>query len=151
MSPAPIALDTAEQAEAAFYAALENGDLNTMAAVWMHSDSVVCVHPGGPQLLGYDQVLKSWRKILGNSGGFRISAQLLHHSTDDQVSVRFLNEILFTEDDQSEPFTVLATNAYQRTESGWRLILHHASPSPRTAEEVEDERSEQTDPDITLH
>jgi hypothetical protein len=119
----------------------------------MPSGEVVCVHPGGPQLLGYEQVLSSWREILDNSGGFRISAQLLYHHTDDEVSVRFLNETLFTEDEQADSFTVLATNAYRRTESGWRLVLHHASPSPRPAEEDEAlvDQLEPDDSSVTLH
>lgn len=149
----PNRFDTAEQAEAAFYAALEAGDPDAMDDIWLWSDDVVCVHPGGPQLLGYKEVLSSWHEILGNSGGFRISVQLLHHHTDNQVSVRFLNEILFTEDQQSESFTVLATNAYQKTESGWRLVLHHASPTPRPveADDTPADDADYDDSSITLH
>jgi len=53
----------------------------------------------------------------------------------------------------ADSFTVLATNAYRRTDSGWRLVLHHASPSPRPAEE-DDALADQFEPDdssVTLH
>lgn len=145
--------DSPEEAEAAFYEALETGDATAMAGIWLRSPEVVCVHPGGPQLLGYEQVLLSWREILTNSGGFRLTTQLLHHHTGEHVSVRFLNEILFTEDETAESFTVLATNAYRRTGAGWRLVLHHASPPPRAPEEedtaVEDDPGDERG--VTLH
>lgn len=149
----PYRFDTAEQAEAAFYAALEMGDLDAMAAIWEQSSEVACVHPGGSQLLGYEQVLESWREILGNSGGFRIAAELLHHHTDDCVSVRFLNETLFTGEQGVESFTVLATNAYRKTEAGWRLVLHHASPTPHSAgsDATDEVIAEEDEGTITLH
>jgi hypothetical protein len=28
---------------------------------------------------------------------------------------------------------VVATNVYLRTERGWRMVAHHASPAPATA------------------
>lgn len=145
--------DSAEEVETAFYAALEAGDPDALEEIWMCSPDVVCVHPGGPQLLGYEQVLQSWREILSNSGGFRLSTRVLHEHGDDSVSVRFLNEILFTGDEQTESFTVLATNAYRRTQTGWRLILHHASPPPRPDDRPEApvEHTEPEDPGITLH
>ena len=48
---------TPQDAEAAFYEALETGDLETMMEVWAEDEEIVCVHPGGPRLAGYDQVL----------------------------------------------------------------------------------------------
>ncbi|HMX30241.1 MAG TPA: nuclear transport factor 2 family protein, partial [Blastocatellia bacterium] len=38
--------DAVEQANQSFYLALENADLEAMAAVWLHEDWVKCVHPG---------------------------------------------------------------------------------------------------------
>lgn len=144
--------DTPGKAETAFYSAFESGDVEAMANIWAHSDNVVCVHPHAPQLMGYDEVMQSWRDILRNTTGFRISVQMLHHYTDEEVSVRFVNETLIDENSHSRPVTVLATNAYQKTESGWRMVLHHASPGPSSSDDAEEEEdTERADGNITLH
>ena len=54
---------TAQDAENAFYEALERGDLAAMVAVWAEADDVVCVHPRGPRLVGFDAVRQSWAQI----------------------------------------------------------------------------------------
>jgi len=140
-----------EQAEAVFYTAFENGDLEAMAAIWAQSDDIVCVHPHGPQLTGYGPVMQSWRNILENTAGFRIAVQLVNQYDDGDTAVRFVNETLINENTEARPVTVLATNAYQRTESGWRLVLHHASSTPQTEEATRDEATDEPDEGVTLH
>lgn len=148
----PLAADTAEEVETAFYAAFENGDLDAMAELWEPSDSVVCVHPHAPQLMGYDQVMRSWRDILGNTDGFRVSVQMLHQHSDGQVAVRFVSETLIDENSRAQPVTILATNAYRKTDAGWRMVLHHASPAPsHIGEEDEEEETDEPEENVTLH
>lgn len=147
----PIQAETAAQAEAAFYTAFEKGDLEAMAQIWSPSDEIVCVHPRGPQLLGREEVMQSWQTILGHAGGFRVSIQLLHDYSDRETSVRFVNETLFNDNDPARPVTVLATNAYQRTDAGWRIVLHHASPAPGAVEDSEDAQVREAEIGVTLH
>ena len=59
---------TAQDAENAFYEALERADLERMMAVWAEDEEIVCVHPGGPRLTGQDQVRESWRQIFAGGG-----------------------------------------------------------------------------------
>jgi hypothetical protein len=47
--------------------------------------------------------------------------------------------------------TVLATNAYRRTESGWLMVLHHASPAPQGGEPDDDAETDAPDSSVTLH
>ncbi len=47
---------TPQDAEAAFYEALERADLELMMAVWAEDEEILCVHPGGARLTGQDQV-----------------------------------------------------------------------------------------------
>ena len=47
--------------------------------------------------------------------------------------------------------TVLATNAYQKTESGWRIILHHASPGFGPSAGETDDYPAPNDAGVTLH
>jgi len=60
---------TAQDAENAFYEALERCDLEGMMAVWAEDDEIICVHPTGPRLTGPEQIRESWARIF--SGGPR--------------------------------------------------------------------------------
>lgn len=140
-----------DQAEAVFYAAFENGDLEAMAEIWARSDDIVCVHPHGPQLLGYDEVMQGWRNILDNTAGFRITVRVVNHYSDEAMSVRFVMETLVNENSDAGPVTVLATNAYRRTESGWRIVLHHASPTPQAERDTANEDAHSPGTNVTLH
>jgi len=54
---------TAQDAENAFYEALERCDLEGMMAVWAEDEEIVCVHPVGERLSGQEQVRESWARI----------------------------------------------------------------------------------------
>ena len=41
-----------DETEAAFYDALQRGDIELLMACWAEDDDIVCVQPGGPRLLG---------------------------------------------------------------------------------------------------
>ena len=43
---------TADEVEAAFYEALQRGDLEQLMACWADEDDIFCVHPGGPRQVG---------------------------------------------------------------------------------------------------
>ena len=60
---------TAQDAENAFYEALERCDLESMMAVWAEDEEIICVHPAAGRLTGQDQVRESWAQIF--SGGPR--------------------------------------------------------------------------------
>lgn len=142
---------SADQAQEAFYSAFETGDLESMADVWELSDTVACVHPDGPELLGYQQIMESWREILASTSGLRITVEILEQYDTPQLSIRFVSETLFNETGQSEAVTVLATNVYRKTESGWRMVVHHASPIHRTSEQASDDSANNWDGGVTLH
>ncbi len=52
-----------EEANTAFYRALESGMLERMDEVWAHEDWVKCVHPGWDLLTGWHRVRESWEMI----------------------------------------------------------------------------------------
>ena len=54
---------TPQDCEAAFYEALEAADLEAMMEVWAEDEEIVCVHPGGPRLSGYEQIRDNWAQI----------------------------------------------------------------------------------------
>lgn len=125
---------TPQEAETAFYAALERADLDAMMEVWSEDDEVSCVHPGGPRLTGYEQVRENWAQIF--KSGQRLQVQL----TDQVIvsgmmfSLHSLHENILVRGAQGEAggarSIVVTTNVYLRSGSGWRMVLHHGSPAP---------------------
>jgi ketosteroid isomerase-like protein len=123
---------TAQQAEQAFYQALERADLGAMMQVWAEDEEIVCVHPGGPRLVGLDAVRDSWREIF--SAGPRLRVRLLDPRVQGgrMLSVHNVYERITVRGDL-RAHLVLATNVYVLTTGGWRMLLHHASPMPASA------------------
>ena len=122
---------TPQDAEAAFYDALERADLEALMAVWAEDEEIVCIQPGGPRMTGYASVREVWRRIF--ESGQRLVVTLSQpvilqgmlvtvHSLCEQISLRD------GEADQTAP--LVATNVYVRGAHGWRLLVHHASPAP---------------------
>lgn len=124
------AFPTPQDAEAAFYEALEANDLEAMMEVWAEDEEVVCIHPGGPRLAGYEQVRESWSQIV------RSGQRLKVHLTDQvvlsgmMVAIHSVHENVLVQGEARARAPVAATNVYLRTGNGWRMILHHASPAP---------------------
>ena len=121
---------TAQDAEAAFYDALERGDYPAMVAVWAEDEEVLCVHPGGPRLRGTEEVLGQWKRILGN--GQRLKVRITHQVViaGPMIAVHSVQENI-TVEGQGAAQPVMATNVYQRLGAGWRMVVHHASPVPQ--------------------
>lgn len=119
-----------QEAEAAFYEALERGDLDAMMSVWAEDEEIVCVHPGGPRLAGYALVREGWRRIF--EGGTRLKVQLLALSTVHAPfsAVHSVIEQIAVVGQKHLAAPVVATNVYIRGALGWRMIVHHASPVP---------------------
>jgi ketosteroid isomerase-like protein len=120
-------LSSAEAVEEAFYDAMRRGDLQAMMMLWSDDDEVICIHPGGPRLVGLDAVRASWESIL-SSGGVAIAvaqprtiagAVLCVHNVIERITVQ----------GQRGPQTIqcVATNVYVKGSRGWRMLLHHAA------------------------
>lgn len=126
----PTAFPTPQDAENAFYEALERADLDAMMAVWAEDEEIVCVHPTGPRLAGHEQVRESWRRIFSGGSGTRLNVSQQVATQAMMVAVHSVHESAPATGATRAPATVVATNVYMRTAAGWRMILHHASPAP---------------------
>lgn len=131
---------TAQDAENAFYEALEHADLDAMMAVWADDEEIVCVHPGGPRLAGHEQVRESWRKIFSGGGGVRIHVTQQVTMQAMMVAVHSVHENVPNPAGQRAATAVVATNVYLRTAAGWRMLVHHASPAPAQTDTRPDTR-----------
>jgi uncharacterized protein (TIGR02246 family) len=121
---------TPQDAEAAFYEALETGDLEAMMEVWAEDEEIVCVHPGGPRLAGFEQVRASWAQILGSRQRLKVQLSNPVVLSGVMLAIHSAYENITVEGESRPRAAVAATNVYLRTGKGWRMILHHGSPTP---------------------
>jgi ketosteroid isomerase-like protein len=113
----------------AFYQAFEARDLDAMMATWADDEDIVCVHPGGTRHVGYEAVRTSFEQLFsGNTKiSFRLDAAVLIETVGlaMQSAVEHLRA-----GDEGARGAAIATNVLMRTPYGWRVVCHHASPSP---------------------
>jgi ketosteroid isomerase-like protein len=118
---------TPDDAEAAFYDAIERADLDAMMSTWADDEEVVCIHPAGQRLAGTAAVRESWRNVFEN--GSRLHVRVTHtvRWTSALMAVHNVLETLYLGDDPTPHGPMLATNVFIRGANGWRLLSHHAS------------------------
>ena len=118
------------EAALAFYQAFEARDIEAMMAAWAEDEDIVCVHPGGPRLVGYEAVRASWEQLF--SGDAKLSFQLDEIVVIETVGLALQSAIehVTLANDPKPRGLAIATNVFLRTPSGWRMVVHHASPAP---------------------
>lgn len=113
-----------QQANAAFYEAFEQRDLDAMSDLWEHSDRVSCTHPGWAPLRGWSAVAASWFAL------FHEAAPTQFILTEQRTSV--VGDVAWVTVDENiigaqVGATVSAVNVFARTDRGWQMVLHHGS------------------------
>ncbi|QHE83848.1 YybH family protein [Hydrogenophaga sp. BPS33] len=120
-----------DDTEAAFYDALQHADLERLMACWSDDDDVVCVHPGGPRLVGHAAIRAAFEALFAN-GSVQAHAEKVHRLDAGDCRVHSVVErVTVMTDDGVQQAWVVATNVYVKTAQGWRLATHHASPGSR--------------------
>lgn len=129
---------TPDDVEAAFYEAMQTGDLDKLMACWADEDDIVCIHPGGPRIVGAASIRSAFEAMFSHGGSIAVRPE--HIRRVDSIasavhSVLEKVEVLTAEGPVNA--YVLATNVYHKTPQGWRLVVHHASPGTQgEAQEV---------------
>ena len=119
---------SADDIEAAFYEALQSADIDKLMVCWADEDEIVCVHPGGPRLVGMGAIRAAFDAMFSN-GSIRAwpeGVRKIESLASSVHSVRERIEVL-TDEGPREAY-VIATNVYHKTPQGWRMVAHHASP-----------------------
>ena len=129
----------ADDIEAAFYEALQAGDIDKLMACWADEDEMVCVHPGGPRVVGVGAIRAAFDAMFSNGS---IKATPLRVRKIESLASAVHNVLekiqVMTEEGPREAY-VIATNVYHKTAQGWRMVAHHASPgTPREMQELSD-------------
>ena len=130
---------SADEIEAAFYDALQNGDIDKLMACWADEDEIVCVHPGGPRVIGVGAIRHAFDAMFAN-GSIRAWPENVRKVESLASAVHNVLERIevMTPEGPREAW-VIATNVYHKTAQGWRMVAHHASPgSPRELQDASD-------------
>ncbi|WP_439520957.1 YybH family protein [Hydrogenophaga sp.] len=121
-----------DDTEHAFYEALQHADLDRLMACWADDEDIVCVHPGGPRLVGHAAVRAAFEALFSN-GSVQAVPEKVRRLDAGSCSVHSVVErVQVMTDDGPQQAWVVATNVYAKTAQGWRLVAHHASPGTRT-------------------
>ena len=126
---------TPDEVEAAFYEALQTGDIEKLMACWADEDEIACIHPGGPRVVGVGAIRAAFDALFAHGGAVHVHAEQIRRVDSLASAVHHvLERVEVMTPEGPANAHVLATNVYHKTPQGWRLVVHHASPG--TAEDV---------------
>ncbi len=130
---------TADEVEAAFYRALQKGDIDRLMACWADEDDIICIHPGGPRVIGATAIRATFESMF-SSGSIRAWPERARKTQAAASAVHnVLERVEVLGPRGPTQAWVIATNVYHKTAQGWRMVAHHASPgTANEAEEVSD-------------
>lgn len=122
---------TPQDAEDAFYDALEGGDAEAMAAVWDPAADIACLLPMSPLIQGAE-VMEMWRSMFEQGMAFDIQVSHLAWIEGGDMALHLIEERIGQPDRASggQVPTVYGTNLFRRGSEGWRLVMHQNSPVP---------------------
>jgi uncharacterized protein (TIGR02246 family) len=130
--PEAALLASADDIEHQFYDALQRGDIERLMAVWTDDDDIVCVHPNGPRLTGHAAIRAAFESMFAHgpvdAHPERVRRQLWPTAAVHSV----LERVQAHTDAGPQVGWVIASNVYVKTDLGWRLVAHHASPGTET-------------------
>ncbi len=135
MQPADLA--TPEDAERAFYQAFAEADLEAMMRVWAEDEEVACIHPLREAARGRRAIEESWREIFLAGAPMRFEVASTCRYRDGELAVHCVEESIHHGPRLRQVARILSTNVYRRTAAGWRLVVHHASPTEAAASDEE--------------
>ena len=129
----PTILISPQDAAVAFYQAFEAKDIETMMATWAEDEDIVCVHPGGPRLVGYDAVRAGWEQLFAGDAKLTFKVDQVVVVETVGLALQSAVEHVTVGDEREPRGTAIVTNVFLRTPTGWRIVVHHASPAPTIA------------------
>ncbi len=120
---------TPDEVEAAFYEALQRGDIDQLMACWADEDEIACIHPGGARLCGAGAIRAAFEAMFAHGGAVHVRPEHIRRVDSLASAVHHVLEKvdILTPEGQGSAH-VIATNVYHKTAQGWRLVVHHASP-----------------------
>ncbi|MGA2552245.1 MAG: nuclear transport factor 2 family protein [Burkholderiaceae bacterium] len=119
-----------DDAEQAFYEALEHANLEALMDLWSEDDEIVCIHPGGPRLVGHAAIRAGWKSMFANGPVHARRVQIQVAQGPLSAVHSLIEQVIVAQQGETRVVNVFATNVYFKGPQGWRLVLHHASLTP---------------------
>lgn len=122
-----------EKAVLRFYDAIETmvigGGLDAIGDTWHHTDRVTVRHPMDEWAVGWEEVLATWKSITGfgrpdRGGGKVLSLKAYVYGDFAYVTIVFKAAPSWGGD------KLMCTDILSRMDGVWKVIHHHADPSP---------------------
>ena len=127
---------SADDIENAFYEAMHTADIQKLMGCWADEEDIVCIHPGGPRLIGAGAIRAAFEAMFAN-GNIQAYPERIHKIDSLASAVHHLVERVEVMTPQGpQKAWVIATNVFHKTPQGWRMVAHHTSPG--TANEAND-------------
>ena len=120
---------TPQDAEDAYYDAIDEQDLEAMMAVWEDSEQSLCLLPMMPAQQGKAAIRQAWEPLLGGELKLEMAIKHLCWIELDAIAIHLVEEQVQTPGQPGEQ-AVYATNIYRKGEAGWRILMHQNSPTP---------------------
>jgi ketosteroid isomerase-like protein len=134
----PLLFASPEECEQAFYDAMESADIDAVGELWLDDDDVCCIHPGGARLAGGAAVRASLVALLSNGPVQILTVSRKCFESPTLAVTNVIEEVVVAQGGSRQLVHVIATNAFAKTPSGWKMVLHHAAAAPQgRAAEVE--------------
>jgi ketosteroid isomerase-like protein len=126
--------ESPQDAEDAFYDALETGDAGAMTQVWERSGDIACLLPMSPLIIG-PEVVEMWRSMFEQGAAFDIQVRHLRWIETGDMALHLIEERIGAPEGGSgggaeHSQAVYGSNLFRRGDDGWRLVAHQNSPTP---------------------
>lgn len=116
-------------ANAAFYQAFQDRDLDAMAMVWSQGSGTLCVHPGRNAVKGWEAIRSSWATIFRHTNLLEIDTEIISVETSGNLAyVVLVESVLQVTGGRRSKALSVATNIYECMAQKWYLVHHHGSP-----------------------
>jgi ketosteroid isomerase-like protein len=123
---------TPQDAEDAFYDALEEGDLDGLMAVWSEDDDISCLLPMYPLIRGRKDVEDVFKHLFSHGQGVALSVSHLDWIESGDIAIHHVEETLQqVPPGKPPPPPFYGTNIYRKQHAGWRLLAHLNAPTPQ--------------------
>lgn len=116
-------------ANKAFYNAFSSLNIDEVHKCCTASESDVCIHPGWAPIKGWAAIAEAWIEIFESTNYIQVTpSDIIVQIIGDVGWVTCLENIYSLVGVQQLMGQVAATNIFNRTDSGWKLSVHHGSP-----------------------
>jgi uncharacterized protein (TIGR02246 family) len=116
--------------------------------VWAATEEILCIHPQGPRLVGFEAVRESWAQIFAGGAQLRVRTTEARAFDSQTLAVHTVVELVAPPGENAQITSIFATNVFELTDGGWRMVVHHAAPAPS---EPAPRREEPASASHTLH